>query len=132
MCLQHVCSYFPAHLPCFPELLLKYPSWIMTAYFFSLLLLLLILFPSYNIYYIVLLTKGGDKNSGMPFPLSLMQMINLILYKIISPFINTYWVILHMNFTSSSVIIFLWEVIVFLLSPLDFIHPPALIFLCFS
>lgn len=44
-CLQHICSYFPADLPCFPVLLLKYPTWIMTAYiYFSLLLLLLLIF----------------------------------------------------------------------------------------
>lgn len=76
--------------------------------------------------------KRGERNHWISFLLSVMQLIHLILYKFILPFINTYQFILYVNFTSSIVIIFPWEVIVFLLSPLDFAHPLALVFECFS
>lgn len=58
----------------------------------------MILFSTSNIYCIVLLTKGSEKKSVISFPLNLMQMIHLILYKFILPFINTCWFILHVNF----------------------------------
>lgn len=70
-------------------------------FLFSLLLLLLILFPTSSIYYIVLLTKGGERNHWSSFPLSLIQIIHLILYEFILHFLKMYCLILHLNFKSS-------------------------------